>query len=135
MYMIFFLNKKLFVSDFRSDNKETIIASLSQESILKRRRRNTIGIQITVISWMLEFFANIITVSRYFVWKNAETNEWADRWFVLLALIMSYILIPGSYLLNSEAVKLFILAQGWITFIRDNTEGLFQRNRSPDENN
>ena len=102
---------------FRSESKERVLASLSEESIRKRRRRNTIGIQITVISWLLEFFAGIINVSRYWMMQNDQDSDWTDRLFALFDTFVFLILIPGSYLLNSEAIKLFIHAKGWTMFI------------------
>ena len=119
----------------RSDNKETIIASLSKESILKRRRRNTIGIQITVITWMFELLANIIAFSRCLMWVNNDAHniEHMDRISILFGLFVQVILIPSSYLLNSEAVKLLILAKGWTTFLGDNMIRCLQRNRASNE--
>ena len=101
----------------RSESNEHVLACLSEESIRKRRRRNTIGIQITVISWLLEFFAGIINLSRYWMMQINQDSDWTDRLFLLFDTFVFMVLIPGSYLLNNEAVKLCIHAKGWTTFI------------------
>ena len=130
-----YFNKKS-VTISRSDNNEHIIASLSEESIRKRRRKNTIGIQITVISWLLELLGNIIMVSRYLTWQHVDDTELSnDRIFHFFGIFVTLILLPGSYLLNSEAVKLLIAAKGWTTFARNNIARCFQQNTSEDEEN
>ena len=95
---------------------------LSEESIIKRRRRNTIGLQITIISWSLEFLASITLVSKYWILQSYHNEHWnyTQRQLVsnilkVLEALTILILIPSSYLLNSEANKLRIMANGWIT--------------------
>ena len=91
---------------------------MSEEAILKRRRRNTIGIQIAFISWMLEFLAGNINIARYWMMQTDQDDEWTDRLFGLLDAFIWLVLIPGSYLLNNEAIKLTIHAQGWLSLCR-----------------
>ena len=97
----------------RCESKETILASLSEESKIKRRRRNKIGIQITAISWILEFLGGTIAVSRYFLFQTHHGGEWLDRLFALFDFFVCMVLVPLSYLLNDEAVKLAIEVKGW----------------------
>ena len=101
----------------RSECKERVLACLSEESIRKRRRRNTIGIQITIISWFLEFFAGLINLSRYWMMQDNQESEWTDRLFIVFDTFVFFVLVPSSYLLNNEAVKIFIAAKGWTMFI------------------
>ena len=119
---------------FRSENNETIIAALSVESILKRRRRHKIGIQITVISWILELFASFIPLSRYLIWTGNEDNEWVDRIVNLVGLFIGSVIVPGSYLLNNEAVKMLIVAHGWTKFVRGSMVRCLSRNRLSNDN-
>ena len=90
---------------------------MSEESKIKRRRRNTIGIQITAISWILEFFGGIIALIRFWMFQTKDGGEWADRMFSLLGLFICMVLIPLSYLLNNEAVKVAIQVKGWSNFV------------------
>ena len=102
---------------YRSECKENILASLSEESKIKRRRRTTIGIQITAISWILEFFGGIIALGRFWMFQTKDGGEWADRIFSLFGIFICMVLIPLSYLLNNEAVKVVIQVKGWSNFI------------------
>ena len=97
----------------RCESKETILASLSEESKIKRRRRNKIGIQITFISWILEFLGGTIVLLRYFLFQTDNSGEWLDRLFALFDFFFCIVLVPLSYLLNDEAVKLAIEVKGW----------------------
>ena len=115
---------------FRCESNENVLACLSEESIRKRRRRNTIGIQIAFISWLLEFVAGILYICRYWMMQADLYSEWGYRLFNLFDLLMCFVLIPSSYLLNNEAVKLFIHAEGWTTFFRTR----FKRSNDLNEN-
>ena len=94
-------------------------ALLSEDSILKRRRQNIIGMKITAISWMLEFLSGFILLLRFRHYQTIKEHEWTDKIFHLFGLALTTILIPGSYLLNDEAKKLFILAKGWTSFFQN----------------
>ena len=110
-------------------------ALLSEDSILKRRRKNVIGMKITAISWMFEFLSGFIALLRFRHYQTIREHEWMDKMFHLFGLALTTIFIPGSYLLNDEAYKLFILAKGWGAFIRNNVVSSFRRNEPSNENN
>ena len=110
-------------------------ALLSEDSILKRRRKNVIGMKITAISWMFEFLSGFIALLRFRHYQTIREHEWMDKMFHLFGLALTTILIPGSYLLNDEANKLFILAKGWRSFFQENVVSGFQRNEPSNENN
>ena len=104
---------------YRSESKETILASLSEDAKCKRRRKHTIGIQITVISWFLELIGGCIIITRFLIFQNEDDeDEWTDRILALSDIFVCLIPIPLSYLLNDEAIKLAIQAKGWIRFLR-----------------
>ena len=107
---------------FRSESRERVLACLSEESIRKRRRRNTIGIQITVISWMLELLSGFIFLYRYWMMQTNQDREWTQRMFGIFDIFVSLVLIPSSYLLNNEAVKIAINTIGWTKFCRSRLE-------------
>ena len=110
-------------------------ALLSEDSILKRRRKNVIGMKITAISWMFEFLSGFIALLRFRHYQTIREHEWMDKMFHLFGLALTTIFIPGSYLLNDEAYKLFILAKGWKAFIINNVINSFRRNGPSNENN
>ena len=93
------------------------MACLSEESKIKRRRRNVIGIQIAAISWALEFIGGSIALVRYWLFQIQLGGEWVDRICSLFDFFVCMIPIPLSYLLNEEAVKLAIEVKGWSSFL------------------
>ena len=98
------------------------MASLSEDAKLKRRRKTTIGIQITFITWVLELIGICITISRLWLFQSQNSGEWTDRIFALFDFFMCLIPIPLSYLLNDETIKVAIQLKGWIAFLRSPTQ-------------
>ena len=74
---------------------------------------------MTIISWSLEFVAgltSLIMLVRYLLPAgNLVIDSYSQtRYFViLLPMFLNFIIIPSSYLLNTEICKTFIIAQGW----------------------
>ena len=62
--------------------------------------------------------AGSIHLARYWMMQTDQDDEWTDRLFGLLDAFINLVLIPGSYLLNDEAKKLMIYAQGWLSLCR-----------------
>ena len=108
---------------------------LGKDSILKRRRRNIIGMRITAISWLVEFLSGLILLLRFRDYQTIEEHERMGKIFHNFGLALTTILVPGSYLLNDEAYKLLILAKGWRAFFQNNVVNSFQRNETSNENN
>ena len=72
---------------------------LSEDDRRKRGRQFVVGIQMTVISWCLEFVAGVIVMtSAVSVITGAEGGQGK----LLPDLFFSFIVIPASYLLNNE---------------------------------
>ena len=116
---------------YRSESKDTILASLSEDAKCKRRRKHTIGIQITVISWFLELVGGCIIISRFLIFqKEDDEDEWTDRILALSDIFVCLIPIPLSYLLNDEAIKLAIHAKGWISLLRRPNQMEYVKNQS-----
>ena len=72
---------------------------------------------------MLEAIAGVLSFIRHLIWINAQSNvdrdSRMDRIPILFNLFVLFVLIPSSYLMNNETVKLLILAQGWTAYIRN----------------
>ena len=98
---------------FRSENKETLKKVLSEDSKQRRRRRNTVNLQMTIFAWSLEFVAGIVNL---FVgietWKNGNIDF--ITYMVIFDGFLNFIIIPSSYLLNNEVTKTAIYVGGWI---------------------
>ena len=94
----------------RADNKSFLGAALSEESKIKRRRTKTVNVQMTLISWCLEFTTGIWAM---LLTHFSVTDELAVASIFLADACLNFIVIPGSYLFNNEATKQHIIAEGW----------------------
>ena len=86
------------------------------------------------MSWLLEFLSGIVTLLRYWTRADGTNSIWTNRLSHLLVLFITYILIPGSYLLNDEVTKLLIVANGWTKFFRNNVAKCGQRREPSNQN-
>ena len=98
---------------FRSENKQFLQIALSETAKLKRRRIGNVNIQMTVISWLLEFFTGLggIVMAVQSQKPDSDINFIACIW--LLDAFLNFIVIPSSYLMNNEVNKTMIIAEGW----------------------
>ena len=91
-------------------------AALDDDSKRKRYRTNAINIQITSTSWCLELISNTVILSWYFVaTDNRDTNTaliWIDT-------ILCFVVVPASYIANTEVAKAYFLASGWYMLLID----------------
>ena len=89
---------------------------LSEDSLRKRYRAKVISIHVTLTSWFLEFVSNwfIIFLSLFSV--QIESIK-----FVMLVMdtFSCFILIPASYICNTEKVKEYINSIGWYMTLID----------------
>ena len=98
---------------YRSQNTSFLKNALSEEYRLKRHRRFTISIQMTITSWLLEFLTGIITLSNAFIFGQDASHEMTTQILVGVHLVLYIIIIPGSYILSTEVYKALIFENGW----------------------
>ena len=101
---------------YRSENKESIQASLSESSKQKRHRSTAISIHITAATWLIELIANSILMAIRLL--DTEANK--TGMFVLFEIwwFHTSVLIPAMYVCNTENVKDYLKTIGWYnTFI------------------
>ena len=113
----------IYICNRRSENKDSVNASLSEESRIKRNRKNTINLQMTIISWSLEFVAGLISliiVRRSHllpagnVVVDSYISDYIMRVFIFFSpVFLNFILIPSSYLTNTAINKKIIIVEGW----------------------
>ena len=96
---------------YRSENKESIQAMLSETSKQKRHRSTTISIHITAATWLIEFIGNSILIAIRF--RNTEANMNGN--FVLFEVwwFHTAVLIPAMYVCNTDNVKDYLKTIGW----------------------
>ena len=88
---------------------------LSESSKLKRRRTNKVNLQMTVISWSLEFIAGLFCLGVNF---NPESSPDLISIMVIFDTCLNFIIIPSTYIFNDEVRKRRIIAEGWYIGVR-----------------
>ena len=88
---------------------------LSESSKLKRRRMNKVNLQMTVMSWSLEFIAGLVCLGVNF---NPESSPDLISIMVIFDACLSFIIIPSTYIFNDEVRKRGIIAEGWYIGVR-----------------
>ena len=91
---------------------------LSETSKQKRRRRNAVNLQMTIFAWSLEFVTGLVNLSIGIKIHNPESNVDFITFMVISDGALNFIIIPSSYILNSEELKIAIIESGWFQFFR-----------------
>ena len=98
----------IYICAKRSENQGVIAALLSKESQMKRRRQKIVNIQMTIISWSIEFITGLVRLSTYFLGTEASKV----LVLILTSIFLNFILIPCLYLLSAEVCKVFVFTRG-----------------------
>ena len=86
---------------------------LTEEYKIKRRKQNKVSIQMTVLSWSLEFLTGLLSMSAMYLARNEDTNVDVIAVIVVIDTSLNFILIPSTYVFNNEMNKTVIMAEGW----------------------
>ena len=97
---------------YRCQNKSALQAMLTEEYKLKRHKQTKVSIQMTVISWSLEFLTGVLSMTAMYLSRNEETNVDVIAVIVIVDTSLNFILIPSTYVFNNEMNKTFIMAEG-----------------------
>ena len=89
---------------------------LSKDDKILRRRKVTVSIQMTMLSWSLEAISGITAFLLIFTASRDDNLEPIAVILILLNLMLYYIFVPISYLINTEVLKALILAKGWFNW-------------------
>ena len=98
---------------FRSQKKEFLQNNLSDDEKTFRRRKATISIQMTIISWTMEALTGVSAFVLILCVSRQDSLETIASFFILLNHCLYFILIPLSYLFNTQVWKAIVIAQGW----------------------
>ena len=90
---------------------------MSEDTRMRRQRRYTISIQMTVTSWSLELISGIITLINAFIFAHDTSKEISTQVLVAIHVFLYFVVIPGTYLLNTEVYKSQIFDKGWRTVL------------------
>ena len=94
--------------NFRSD--ASVREHLSEACTKRRDRQAKIGIQISIIAWIVELVGSMTVV---LIHSFSESGSVKSQWMVFTVMSIYFVLIPGSYLMSTEIVRKRIFDQGW----------------------
>ena len=99
---------------FRLEKNSGVNELLNDNSKRNRRHVRSINIQMSVITWSIEFLTGCLMLILALV-----TNDIT----IIISLaffdcILSFVMIPGAYILNTEATKQLIITNGWFRSFR-----------------
>ena len=72
---------------------------------------------MTVTSWSLEFVTGVILLVNTLIFGHDDSLEIVTQILVFIHVFLYFIVIPGSYLLNTEDYKNMVIEKGWRTII------------------
>ena len=86
----------------------------------RRRRRYTISITMTMTSWSLELVSGVLALVNQLIFGRDDGLEIETQVLVAIHVFIYFIVIPGSYLLNTDVFKDRIVEKGWSNIIPRN---------------
>ena len=109
----FIVVRKIFATfSFRDNGADFLKKVLSIQDRNIRRRRVNVNIQVTFLSWVIEFFTGAILLVVYF------SEQHFIHWYELLDGILISIILPSTYIINREVTKDIIIVRNWLAGIR-----------------
>ena len=111
-------NVKIIFIFCREENKPRLQSVLSETSKQKRRRRNAVNLQMTIFAWSLEFVTGLVNLSIGIKIHNPESNVDFITCMVISDGFLNFIIIPSSYILNNDELKIAVIESGWYQFFR-----------------
>ena len=84
---------------------------------MRRRRRYTISIKMTIISWSLELITGGISLVNTLIFGHDDSLEIVTQILVAVHVFLYFVVIPSSYLLNTQNFKNRIVEKGWTSAI------------------
>ena len=103
----------------RKENREYMDVILSEESKTKRFRRKAVSIQTTFVSWILEAISGVCVLLWYTGGFSIVSNSNTVQYLAGLDCILCFIVIPSTYVANTDAAKKYFLSSGVCISILD----------------
>ena len=103
---------------FRNDQKENIQRLLSEEARTRRSHKYKCSLQLSVLSWSIEFLTGCLMLIDY---SLGQSNDIFYFWMYvhpLVDIFLSGVVIPSAYVLKSDLFREFLYNFGWLRTIR-----------------
>ena len=99
---------------FRIDKESGVNELLSDNAKRSRKHTQTVNIQMSVITWLIEFITGCLLMMNFTMSDNITI-------IIIISffdVVMTFVLIPGAYILNTEVVKTRVIENGWFRSLR-----------------
>ena len=83
-----------------------------------RRRTNSINIKITFLSYILECISGMFIIVVGVLRMNEFVSITMTHWMNLVDVLLYFVIIPCTYVLNREVTKRIILMENWYQGIK-----------------
>ena len=103
---------------FRNEQKENIQRLLSEEATTRRSHNYKCSLQLSVLSWSIEFVTGCLMLIDYSLGlSNDIFNVWTYV-HPLVDIFLSGVVIPSAYVLKSDLFREFLYNFGWLRTLR-----------------
>ena len=99
---------------FRQEQESGVNELLNDNAKQRRKHTKTVNIQMSVITWLIEFITGCLLIILF----TLDDNITVIIIIGLFDIIMTFVAIPGAYILNTEIMKSRIIQNGWIRSLR-----------------
>ena len=93
---------------------------LTERAKMVRRRTTTVSLQMTVISWLVEFVCGICILIPLCTpeYTNTVTNDVSIYILCVIIVLFHFIIIPCIHMLQTREFRLRVIENGWQSFVR-----------------
>ena len=99
---------------YRVEQESGVNELLNDNAKRRRKHTETVSIQLSVVTWLIEFITGVLLITLFTLGDNVAIIIIIG----LLDTIMSFVAIPGAYILNTEIMKSKIIQNGWFRSLR-----------------
>ena len=103
---------------FRNAQKETIQNLLSEEAKTRRSKNFRSSLQLSVLTWSIEFVTGCLMAIDYSLGLSDGTFYNWMYVYPLIDIFLSGVVIPSAYILRSDSFRQFLYSFGWINVLR-----------------
>ena len=98
----------------RKEQESGVNELLNENAKRRRKHTETVNIQMSVMTWLIEFITGCLLIILF----TLDDNITVIIIIGLFDIIMTFVAIPGAYILNTEIMKSKIIQNGWFRSLR-----------------
>ena len=102
------------ISHFRLEKESGVNELLSDDAKRRRKHTETVNIQMSFMTWLIEFITGCLLITLL----TLDDNITIIIIIAFFDIIMTFVAIPGAYILNTEIMKSNIIQNGWFRSLR-----------------